>query len=228
MRGSLRHSGGLSYEPIVVRTNDSTYIQDSDPFVDWLANGQRTVVKELTQGVMDFRYFNFAAVLLASLLILAPGWSRIFLALLICTASTIHAVSEYRVVSGDILFVGRDGGPHELSRSAGVTRSIIESGRPVVESNRPSPIVVVARGEAYRITGVEKLIILAPNSQVHLADGSVKANDTPLGVVDSITDARLLHHPGGISKGVLELKGMVFIATDAPAKLNWDKWFPRY
>jgi hypothetical protein len=227
MLGSLCHKGGSTYEPIIVRTKGSTYIQDSDPFVDWLANGQRNVVWELTHGALDLRCLNFAAILLTALSVFAPALSRQGFAVLLLGVVTTQAIATYGAIPGDVLLIGRDGGPHELFRSGGVIRSLIESGRPVIESNRPSPIVVVARGRTYRLTGVEKLVILAPHSRALTTEGKVEVDDIPLGVVEDVIDARLLHYPGGDSKGVVQLRGVVFIATDAPAKLDWKKWFPR-
>lgn len=226
MLGSLRHEGGATYEPVIIRKNGATYVQDSDPFVDWLANGQREVVWELTHGALDLRCLTLAAVLTTALALFASRWSMKGYVFLVLGAIVTQTMAINRSIPGDIYLVGRDGGPHEISKSAGVVRSLVESGRPVIESNRPSSMVVVSCGETFRLTGVEKLVIMAPNSRVVTKAGQIEAGDVPLGHLEDVVDARSLRHPGGIAKGFIQLDNVVFIATGSPAKLNWEKWFP--
>jgi hypothetical protein len=138
-------------------------------------------------------------------------------------------VETIRIVTpsqGDILIVSREGGPHELSRSAGVSRTIIESGIPAREGNMPAALIIVGRDGEYSITGVEKLLVAGSGAKIHSPDGVIKIDDTPLGTVEGIADARRISVGDASSVAVMRLKGFTIIGTDSPAKLDWSKWYP--
>ena len=224
--GSLRHEGGLSYEPLIIKNDGSLYLQDSDPFVEWLANGQKSVIKELTSGTLDVRLLTclLSTVVCISLIRERPATLIYTIALFICAMAEIIRIKTPS--QGDVMIVRSEGGPHELSRSAGVCRSIIESGIPAREGNMPAPLVIIGRGGEYRITGVERILVAGSGARIHSPDGPIYIGDNPLGTEEGIVDARIIYLGAKASVGVLRIKNLTIIGTDSPAKLDWNKWYP--
>jgi hypothetical protein len=227
--GSVRHEGGGSFEPLMIETGNRIYIQDSDPLVDWLAHGQRHIIYELIIGQVGFRLIGVFG--LFSILVMVYRderlWSKsAFIGIIIAITAHI-GFDRLMPREGDVLILGTEGGPHELSRSAGVMRSMLENGHDLVDSNRPARVVVLSRNQRYKVRGVEKLIILSSGARLQGPNGWYEAAETPHGTVDGILDTRLIIGPNGEKKPVHRLPGLTILGTDSPAKLDWNTWLPR-
>lgn len=217
--GSASHRGGGWFEPVVIKIENTLYLNDSDPFVDRLAGYQRSAVTELTIGIFRYRFLNLALAM-ACLLISLPRF-RIISAIAPLGGSLVILLLP---CSGDITVVGRVDWPHEPSRASGVARSLADAGQPVLMTRRPTPIVVIDEGRKYEFTGVERLIILCPAARFSCGETQFEADVLPLGLEAGIQDARTLIINGTPRGPVWTSTNMTVIATGSPAKLSWNTW----
>lgn len=231
--GSLRHyeghedTGKTHYYPIAIRHESKTYLQDSDPFVDWLSNGQRNTLLEFTRGTLDLRLLNMGLVIICAIMLCTANTTLMGMVLVLLMTIAVEFIYQKTTIEGDLHLVGIDGGPHELSKTGGVVRSIIERGYPILLSSKPASIVVLSKGRSYTLTGVEKLVILSSDSRVITGDGIIQSGNTPLGPVQGVVDARSIEYKDLTVDAVFKREGVTYIATDSPAKLDWSKWLPQ-
>lgn len=223
---SKSHTGGKSFETIIFDHNDRRYVQDSDPFVDWLAHGQRHVTKEVSKGQTSLRLLNLIVALLCLLVVVTErhtvNMMASFASLLLIWGHWLYDVNSQP--NGEVCIVGKVGSPHELSKSAGVLRSMIESGHPVTETSKLPIIVVVSEGKSYKLQGSERLVIAASNSEIITPKGSFKVDDVPQGLAEDIVDSRLIKGPAGKDATIHKLDNLTILGTNSPAKQNWNKW----
>jgi hypothetical protein len=223
---STMHSGGRSFEPIVYDDGEKRYVQDSDPFVDWLAHGQRHVTKEIATGQTSLRALNLFIAILCLVVVVADrkavSLTMSIVTMLVLWGHWIH--DNGNQPQGEVLIVGKVGSPHELSKSAGVMRSLIESGHAFTETSRSPKIVVISEGKSYKLQGSERLVLAGPKCEVITKRGTFEVGDIPQGVVDEIVDSRLIKSPSGEVQTTYKLDDVVIFGTNSPAKQNWNKW----
>ncbi len=215
---STRHSGGHYLEPIVTVYKDTTYINDSDPFVDRLANYQSAALWEIVHKTKTFRIANLA-MLIGSLLV-----RRSINASLLGMIAGLILVAFPPSSKGDIRIIGNVGWPHESSKISGTLRSLADTGYTYLRGTKNCKALIVDSGKSTRVRDGEKIVIGLPGATIKIRNHIVTVSDLPVGNLEGITDARNLLVDLKVGRPIIRLGDVTVIGTGSPAKLEWSKW----
>lgn len=216
--GSLSHFSDQTITPLVLKSGKFTYVQDSDSFVDRIANRQENIVKEIVLGRPTPRLFN----LLFCILILFSS----SLGGLVLRFAGIVVISVVGLLpkEGDIRVKAKLDWSHEPSKASGVTSSLVDKGYLVRLGNKNTQILIVGQGKTSTITHNEKLVILEPGATAIIGKHTIQAGTDPLGYEHGIIDARKLLIDNEENPPAYLLEDIQIIGTGSPSKIDWGKW----
>ena len=225
--GSLSRTGKLilgsfvngTLEPLIIKRNGAIYINDSDPFVDRLANYQKSGILEIVYGSREYRFINILF-LLATLFNEKRYVSWIFILLIFI----FIIVFTNKRIDGDIRVVGKIHNPHEPSKISGVLRTVIDSGFPYTLGNDGTVLLIVGPGKKTCVKSTEKVVVACEGATIFLNDHTVKIDTIPLGNIKNIIDARRVFVDGLDSGAWTTIDGVIVLGTGSPARQDWRKW----
>jgi hypothetical protein len=215
--GSLTHHGDQLVAPLVVQYDRYIYVQDSDSFVDRLANRQENIVKEISIGRIFPRILNifFCIIIFFDLTTLG---------LLIRLTSVVVMLGCLGVPrSGDVRIVGNIDWPHEPSKASGVMTSLIDSGYPFLLGDTNARILVVGSGMFAVRKSTETLVILEPGASVRIDRWLVCAKNDPIGNREGIVDCRNLLLDDQEVGPEIQIGDVTIVGTGSPSKINWER-----
>lgn len=212
--GSLSHAGHQTFTPLVLKVGKYVYVQDSDSFVDRIANRQEHILKEIVFGRSLPRIMN----LLFCIFLFLPFSAQAFVIPIVILLLQIPTVGNVRVQA-------TLDWPHEPSKASGVMTSLVDAGYNYTMGTTQTIMLVIGAGRNAQVNTSEKLVLLEPMATVRIGQHVVQACLEPRGELNDITDSRELTLDGA-SQGVstLQVDGIRVIGTGSPAKLNWSLW----
>lgn len=214
------HQNGKRYEPLVLRYKNTTYVNDSDPFVDRLANYQVAGIREMAYGVPLYRIINILF-LIGAILSVKFKYSDFATGFIV-----ILFVAFYILIptNGDIRIIGKMNSPHEPSKLSGVLRSLADAGFSCIKGGKNCNVLVIGEKKIVAPQKTERVILACSGSTINLGEQKIGVGEIPLGMIDGIVDARNLSVSGVMQGPILKIGEVTVIGTDSPAKQDWKRW----
>ncbi len=216
--GSLTHHSDQVITPLVIQYDRYIYVQDSDSFVDRLANRQENIVKEITIGRIFPRILNIFFCIIIFFDLGTFG-------MLIRLASVVVLLGYLGTPrSGDVRIVGNIDWPHEPSKASGVMTSLVDSGYHFRLGDTNARMLVVGSGKSAVRSSTETLVILEPGASVRIDSCVVYAKNIPIGNQDGIADCRNLVFNDREVGPKIQIGDVIVVGTGSPSKVNWKRW----
>jgi len=205
-------------KPTIVSRGNTTWCAESDYFNNSLTIYSRWFIPEFNRAGINFYLIRFINLFLASVVVLpfiANSWIIVPVFLSLCLAP----------IRGDVRIVGGIGDPHDEGGFSGVPDVINTAGLTALPGDYGAKILLVPPGK----TGIlmnENLVILGGGAHLLTTSGVIYADDIPLGEVDGITDARMLHEGNDTSSITIKRdNGVTIIGSSSPGRLKWKSLY---
>lgn len=214
---AMRTDQGI--EPVVLQYGKTIYVNDSDAFVDRLANYQRCGIKEIVYGSAIYRSINIFFVL--AMLLSRYKKSEILASIALLIFAIFYTTQP---VPGDIRIIGKVCFPHEPSRVSGVMRSLVDAGFPYVRGTTDCTLLVVDGNQKAKVKSTERVVIGCDKAAILLGDNTIRIGEIPLGDINDVVDARNIIVNGKTQGANIRINDTIVIGTGSPAKQGWSKW----
>ena len=217
--------GLIQSQPLIEEVNDVLYCHDSDWSSSYLANYQSGFLREMfsTRGRPNFvRIINVLFLLILCSFYIRKQSSRLGLQLMfvIGLITSLYYANIYKG-KGDIRLVGKIVNSHENNSFNGVVKNIVEDGYDYTIGERNCEVLVVQEGNSAKWKG-EIVVIAEPEATVTYNGKKMEVEETPMGNMDGIKDARYWTIDGETTNNcTMDINGIKFIATGSPADLEW-------
>lgn len=216
--GSLSHDDDHIVTPLVTKYHNFTYVQDSDSFVDGLANRQENILKEIVIGRELPRILNL-------LFCISLVFSPFLIGLIVRSCSLISICCLLLIPKeGQVRIIANLDWPHEPSKASGVMTSLVGNGYLMQMGNKKSQILVVGEGKTASAYPTEKLVILEPGAKVTIGKDVICSGIEPVDNEENIVDGRKLFINNEETSPMLSHDGIRIIGTGSPSKLEWKRW----
>jgi hypothetical protein len=207
------------YQPLIIKYGKKVYINDSDPFVDRLANYQQSAIREIAYGLPFYRSLN----ILSLVGLLLSRWKKTNI-IISCIILVIILVYVNRPIQGNVRMVGDVSFPHEPSKISGLMRSIVDAGFAYTTGTENCTLLVVGESKKAAIKSTELMVVGSAGATITLGENVIKIDELPLGDEDGVIDARNVIINGVLNKPSVKFQNITILGTGSPAKQNWSIW----
>lgn len=211
------------FYPAILATQlgKTLYCSDSDYWINRLCNYQKNLIGVILseKKTIWVPYVVNIICILVAIFSLWRSWITIC-GILILIPLALGNTSR----DGDIRLIGPSYNPHDPARAWAVARRLQDDGINATIGDKRAKAIVIEEGYSANIGG-EKLVIAEPRSTAKIGSHTIQVQDVPLGVVDSIPDARNLIIDGRPSGAKSVVDGVTIIGTGSPALTPSDLWF---
>jgi hypothetical protein len=214
------YQNGKRYEPLVLTYKNTTYVNDSDPFVDRLANYQVAGIREITYGVPFYRIINILF-LIGAIFSVKFKYSDFVTGFVVILFVIFYILIP---TNGDVRIIGKMNFPHEPSKVSGVLRSLADAGFSCIKGSENCNVLVIGEKKVVKPQKTERLILACSGSTINFGEQKIWVGEIPLGTIDGIVDARNLSVSGVMQGPILKIGEATVIGTDSPAKQDWTRW----
>lgn len=218
--------------PLILVWNKTLFLNDSDYFSSYIANYQKNLIQELVGGYGIHRLathgLNIAcAIFILFYLLSFPKLSvnsgKVGLAVWMLLVLSLSYISDKCMADGEIRMVGKIKNSHENEGFDGIPKIINACGYQYVIGDKNAVILAIKNGESAVWKG-EKLIVAEPNATIKILGHEVCIDESPLGCVDEVIDARNIIVDGNVKGVIFEINGVKIIGTGSPAKIQWSRF----
>ena len=221
----LAYMGSFSKsKPLIVKYNQTLYLHDSDYSSSFLANYQKSFLKELVGNSDRPNYIRILNILFAlmacSLFFIGTkhGWK--ISAILSCFIILMLYLAYLSPHRGDIRLVGTITNSHENNKFDGVVKKIVEAGYDYTIGDYDTKILVVQKGKDATVKS-ERVVLAEEDCAIKIDGKKYTVNNNTIGNVNGIIDARQWVSDGKIYDGVVKVDSIILIATGSPALQQW-------
>ena len=214
----------LNSRPLIVKHDQTLYLHDSDYSSSYLANYQKSFLKELVGNSNRPNYIRILNILFVlmtfSLFFIGAknDWKiNAILSIFIAFMLYLAYLSPHR---GDIRLVGTITNSHENNKFDGVVKKIVEAGFDYTVGDYDTKILVVQKGKDATVKS-ERVVLAEEGCTIKIDGKKYTVNNNTIGNVNGIVDARQWICDGNIYDGIIKVDSITLIATGSPALQQW-------
>lgn len=227
-----RPIGFTDSTPLILAWNKTLFLNDSDYFSSYIANYQKNLIQELVGGHGIHRLSTHSLNIACAIFILfyllffsklSASSRKVSLAVWMLFVLSSSYISANHMAEGEIRMVGKIRNSHENEGFDGIPKKINACGYQYVTGDKNAIILAIKNGEGAVWKG-ERLIVAEPNTTIEILGHEVNIDESPLGYVDGIIDARNITVDDNVKGAIYEMNGVKIIGTGSPAKIQWSRF----
>lgn len=221
-----RPTGLTDSYSLITKDGGTLYLNDSDYTSSYLANYQKNFIRELVGNDIRPNIIRLYNVMCLCALIVILYFCCIhkkkvyYVSVIFAFIPTLYIYIYEQQESGEIRMVGKIFNSHESSGFDGVPKMINANGYDYCVGHKNAIVLIVKTGESAECKN-EKTIVAESGATITVDGKIFTIDETPLGIVDNIVDARNIIYEGKILGTQVNVNGKTIIGTNSPAKLEW-------